>query len=341
MFHGPMAPPALKIGAISDVVAAPDEDIAPIKVPVGGDVAYVGQITYAITSDSELVPASGLKFNEKTRTLLVTPASGKMGTTKITILAKASGGQEAKSSFRLTVKEPEVAEGPLKDDISKAVLLVKIVIDSDGKAAVLVNDAATNSKYEVDLSPTRVKVMKYFIARGQRKKDPDYLDTTELAISDPSASTNRRFKVIAVTHDALILQDLKPADNKKPAEKAPPAPAGKGGKGVGRGKGDPKEPLGKGKSDPLSGVAGLAGSAVRVSTHDLPPVPTLLRWSAGKSLAALKEVPQDQARKILDLVAKSGPVIPIVPSVLEPATVVGSAAAGLTEEAPMPRGAAE
>ena len=333
MFHGPMVAPSLKIDTIADVTCAPAEEVPPIKIPVSGDVAYVGAINYSITSDSRLVPASGLKFNEKTRTLLVTPASGEVGTAKITVVAKAEGGQEAKSSFRFSIKEPEVAEGSKKDDISPAVLLVKIVIGSDGKAAALVNDTATNSKYEVDLTSSGVKVSKYYFLRGIRRREKLY-EPTELAISDENVSTNRRFKVIAVTHDALIVQDLNPAEVKKAPEKAPAVPPAKGGKG------GQKEPPKAKATDPLRGVAGLAGGAVREATANPPPVPTLLRWSAGKSLAALKELPQDEARKIFGLVAKSGPIVPTGLTGGQPVPSVGNTTAGLTE-APAPRGASE
>ncbi len=306
MFHGPLATPTLKIDKIADLVVAPDDTIPPVKVPFTGDLPYVGVITFTATSNSRLIPPGGIRVNQATHTLSLLPEEGEKGEATISIVAKAEGGQEARTKFTVSVKESAAADAK-KDDISRAVRLVKVVTTSEGTATALINDNATHTSYEIEASPRRVKVTKWFIIqREKRKRDVEYGTPDELIISDEKFSTNRRLKVVAVAHDSLVLIDLK-APEAKTAEKAP---APKNAKGPV--KTPTKEPAGKtkpggGPADPLAGIAGAAIASATEISH--PPQPTLYRWSGGKTLAGLVEIPKDEARQILRHAAESGPVV--------------------------------
>ena len=118
-----------------------------------------------------------------------------------------------------------------------------------------------------------------------------------MVISDEEvSSTKRTFKVIAIDGEGLILADLKP--DAKPVEKEKPKVSGRPIVAP-----QPEKPT-QGTAEPLALVAG----AVATSVKPVATGPTLYRWSCGGSLKAIKEVPKDEAKKILQKAAESGSV---------------------------------
>jgi hypothetical protein len=101
------------------------------------------------------------------------------------------------------------------------------------------------------------------------------------------SSTKRTFKVVALDASGLVVEDLKPTEKEKP-------------KGPGRPKKEPVAAVG-----PLALVAGAAAMLVAPAPA---AEPLLYRWHSGQSLKALKEVPKDEAKKILERSAAAGPV---------------------------------
>lgn len=286
IFHGPLpAPKPLSVERITDVAVKQGDPVGPVKVPLGGEMEYLGEITLKATAGGRFLPPEALVVDQEAGTLTITPPEGESGSDTVTVVAKSEFGQEAKTSFRFTVDPPKVVA---KEDISGAVRLIGVSLKSDGTATAIIRDDANRAKYEVEATRRRVKVVKYFYAGTTKKKDPEYDSPDELVIADDSSSTNRRFKVVAVDEDALIVQDL------KPAEVPPPKPAGKD-KG-GRDKGKENEPA------KTEAPAPKAGSDAPVEG------PPLYRWSSGKSLAKLVRVPADEADRILRKAAEAGPV---------------------------------
>jgi hypothetical protein len=297
MFHGTLPPPErFQVARLPDVTAEVEKPIPPVKVPFVGDPMYYGKVTLAATADGKLLPAGSVKVDQAAKTVTILPVPGELGTGTVTVTAKAENGQEGRASFKVIVKEKAAVAEKERDAIDMAILLIAVSTRSDGTAFAIIRDNANKLKYEVEATTRRVKVTKFFYVRDQKKKDPDYDVSDELVISDDWSATSRRFRIVAVDDTGLILADL------KPAEKAPAAPA-KGGFGKG-GFGKPpaaRDKMGEGPADPLAVVIGAAAA------HQ-PPQPVLYRWVSGKSLKGLVEVPRDEAKRIIQKAAQTGPV---------------------------------
>ena len=278
IFHGPLpTPKPLSVDRIPDVAVRLGDPIGPITVPVGGEMDYLGRISLKVTAAGDLLPPDAIQVDEAGRTITVTPPEGETGYSTLTVQAESETGQKAKATFRVTVDPPKVAA---KEDISAAILLIGVSSASDGTATAVIRDNANRYKYQIDASPRRVKVTKFFYNGATKKRDGEYDTPDELVISDESSSTSRRFKVVAVEDAGLVVQDLKPAE----------APAPKPAKGARKAPADKKEEAPKAGSD-----APVAG-------------PTLYRWAVGKSLANLAKLPADEAEKVLRRSAEAGPV---------------------------------
>lgn len=278
IFHGPLpTPKPLSVDKIADVAVRAGDAIAPITIPVGGEMDYLGKISLTATAAGDLLPPDAVVVNEAARTITITPPEGETGYSTVTVLAESETGQKAKGTFRVTVDPAKVV---VKEDISPVVVLIGVSTKSDGTASAVIRDNANRVKYEVEAGRRRVKVTKFFYAGATKKKDPEYDTPDELVISDASASTNRRFRVVAVDDAGLVVEDL------KPAEVPAPKPA-KGGK------------KGEAAKDPAPPKAG----------SDAPvAAPAVYRWAAGKSLAALTKLPAEEAEKVLRQSAEGGPV---------------------------------
>jgi hypothetical protein len=282
IFHGPLPAPApLKVERIPDVTARVGDPIGPIAIPLGGDMDYQGRITLAATVGGDLLPPDAVKVDQAARTITVTPPDGETGSATITVVARSEINQEAKATFRVTVDPPKAV---VKEDISAAVVLIGVSTASDGTASAVVRDNANRIKYQVEATPRRVKVTKFFYADGSniKRKDPEYDTPEELYIAHESTSTRRRFKVVAVDDAGLVVQDLQPPE--APAPKG----AGKGGQKGGK-DAKPKEPARAASDAPVA-------------------APVLYRWAAGKSLAGLVKLPAEEAERVLRRSAEAGPV---------------------------------
>jgi len=286
IFHGPLPPPPpLRLGKMADVAVEVAKPVPPVRVPVVADVGYTGRVTLTATAEGKLLPEGAVTIDQTGKTVTLAPAAGETGTATVTVVARADNGEEARASFKLSVKEPPAAERPAevaKEDISAAVILIAVSTRSDGTAFAVVRDNFNPLTYEIEVDADGVRVTKYeYIPR--KKKDRSYDTPALLAIADENVSgTKRTFRVVAIDDTGLVLAEANPAG----------VPA-KGGRGAG---------LREKPADPLDAVVGAAAGAGRAA----PPV--LVRWASGKSLAALTEVPADEAKRILRRAAETGPV---------------------------------
>ena len=298
-FHGPYPKPdGLGVDKIADVAATVGEPIPSVKVPIKGEPGYLGTVTLTATPDNgKLFPAGSVKVDQTNRSISLTPAKEEIGSAKFTVVAKAANGQEVKATFAVSIDTPPTERKPGEgDDISPAVILIGITSGSDGAAVAAIRDNATPVKYEVEASAKGINVVKYYYLNGQKRKDLDYESPKLLTIADGSPTkpaTLRVLKIVAVNDDSLIVQDVTPPA--KPAAK-PAAPKFPGAPAAA-----PAKPTPAAVNGPLAAVVGLAAGSAN------PPT-ALLRWPAGKSLAAMKPVAADEAAKILRRAAVSGPL---------------------------------
>jgi hypothetical protein len=309
IFHGPLPLPSpLKLDKIEDVAVEVDKDIPPVKVPIKGD----GKVTIAATTDGKFLPADAVTVDQAARTLTITPPEGETGSSAVTVVVTADTGLETRTTsnvtFKVTVKESTAKKKELPD-IADAIRLVITAARSDGTAAAIIRDNYNPHTYEIDVTPSgRVKVTKYWFNGPTKKRDKTY-DPNLLDISDEGMSaTKRTFKVVAIDDTGLVLQDLKPETHKAPMPKAPGGPPAASGKGPGPGRfpgppgGGMRDRMGQGPADPLAVALGAPAAAAQ------PPAPVLYRWTTGKSLNLLTEVPKNEVREILRRAAETGPV---------------------------------
>ncbi|MBX9624254.1 MAG: Ig domain-containing protein [Gemmataceae bacterium] len=287
MFHGPLPPPApLKVEKIAEVAVKAGEAVPAVTVPLAGDLDYLGNVTLSATADGTFLPPDAITVDQAARTLTFAPPAGRGGSATVTVVARSETGQEAKGSFKLTVAPPKP-----KEDIAAAIVLTGVTTASDGTAEALIRDNANKFKYQIDATRRRVKVTKFFYTEGTnvKKKDADYDTPDELVISDEKSSTSRRFKVVALDEEGLVVQDLQPAEAPAPKPADKPKGGGKGPREKDPAEADPPAPAKAGSDAPVA-------------------APTLYRWAAGKSLAGLVKLPADEAERILRRSAEAGPV---------------------------------
>lgn len=270
-FNGPLpAGPPFKLAKISDVKVKPDERPAPVKVAVSGDGAYGARVT--ATAAGSLFAETALKVDPKTLAIELPRPIAADGTATVSVVATASDGRATeKTSFKVSL------EG---EDISAHVVLIGVVPRSDGTAWARITDNVNRYRYQIDATPTGIKVLKeeiFISRRGWEAVDDHKHPPGVMVISDKLSKTHRTFKVIAVDGDGLVVADLKPGTSGAP-------PGGKGGMGA------PTKP---GPAGPI--VAG-------------PPAPKYYRWGVGQSLLALKAIPEDEAKKIIKQADAGGPV---------------------------------
>lgn len=305
IFHGPLPlPPSMTIERVADITVERDKPVPPVKIRPTGDLGPSGKVTLDVKADGKILSNGSVKVDQATRTITFTPVEGATGTADITVVATTGEGKTAKARFSLKVTEPEIARTEEKKlpDISDFIKLIIVAPASDGSASVIVRDNFNPLTYEIDISVTgRVKVTKFEHFGARKKRDKTYDDPELLIFSDDGvSSTKRTFKLIAVEHDGLIIQDLKP---EKPAEK-PKAPAPRGGPPA---KAPPPK---QGAADALALVIGAAATAAP-AVKPVEGSPILYRWANGASLKGLKEIPKDEAKKILQRVSEVGPVVGI------------------------------
>ena len=293
-FHGPLPPPPpLSLGKIADVAVKAGQKIDPVRVPVSGDIDYLGKVSLTATVEGGPFKGTEVKIDDVRKTLKLEPREGETGTGTVTVVARAANGQKAERTFKVKVEEA-VAEAPkaeAKEDIAGSIVLIGVSVRSDGTASAIVRDNYNPYTYEIEATSRRVKVLQYEHIGQRKKQNKAYRpDPNEFDIDDEgNTATKRRFKVVAIDDAGLVVEDLAPAGEpakagapvlKAPPPKAAPAPA-----------------------DPLAAAVGPAAVG-----RPKQAGPLLYRWAHGKSLAALTLIPADEARRIVERSAASGPV---------------------------------
>ncbi|HEY3789565.1 MAG TPA: Ig domain-containing protein, partial [Urbifossiella sp.] len=292
IFHGPLPlAPSIGMEKIADITSEMGEPIDPVKIRLTGDLGPTGKVALEAKAEGKILPPGSFKFDSAGKTLAITPAKGETGSGEITIVARTEEGKEAKVRFKVKITEPEsdkdidLAKLP---DISDSIKLIIAVTRTDGTASAVIRDNFNPLTYEIEVSPSgRVKVTKFFFAGVNKKKDREYEDPALLIFSDDSSSTRRTFKIVGIDSEGLIVADLKPV---KHVEKP------RGGKA---------DKIDQGRAEPLEMVAGAAAVVARPLEASKAP---LYRWVNGLSLKALKEVPKDEAKKIIQRAAATGPI---------------------------------
>ena len=111
---------------------------------------------------------------------------------------------------------------PPKEDISRFIKLTGITRRSDGTATADVKDSANNLDYQIDLTHKggswEVLVTKYFYIGTKRKKDES---GGLLDIRDDTSSTVRKYRVLGLDADGLVLASSAP-DKPKAGPPLPP-----------------------------------------------------------------------------------------------------------------------
>lgn len=297
IFHGPLPPPpSMQFEKIADLVAELGKPIPPIKLRLTGDLGLSGKVVLDAKPEGKLLPTGAVTVDQAKHVITITPPKGVAGKEKVTVVARNEEGKEAKATFAVEITDPSASAAKLPD-ISESIRLVIATTRSDGTAGAVIKDNFNPLTYEVEVTQTgRVKVSKFDHFGARKKEDKTYrIDNPGLLVlsDDGVSSTNRTFKVVAIDSDGLIVEDLKP----EPAKPAPPAPKGGGF--------PPRNRMGLPPADPLAVVSGAAAAVVKKAG---PATPVLYRWACGKSLKALAEVPKDEAKKIIQRVAETGPV---------------------------------
>jgi hypothetical protein len=222
-----------------------------------------------------------------------------------------------KDLFHGLAKEPEkevVLEKP-KEDTSKFIRLTGVGRNPDGTGRAFIEDTASKQQYEIELKRKGgdliAEVVKfYFINRIKKAYAPEAV----LDISESSSGTVRKFRVIGLDGDALILSE----QGGSAAAKAPPAPGGR------------KQFGPRPAPTPAPPAAAVLGGVAAV----VAPTETVLVWRHGESLNQVKSLPQDEARRAVQR-ATAGPqgAIP-TPGLSVPVTAPPPRAATNGEAAP-------
>jgi hypothetical protein len=303
LFHGPLPPlPSIGVEKIADIASDIGKPIDPVKIRLSGDLGPTGKVTLEAKADGKILPAGSVKIDSEHKTLTLKPAKGLTGEADVTVTARTEEGKQARARFSLKITDPDLAKGSEEKkklpDISDSIKLIIVVTGSDGKASAVIRDNYNPLTYEIEVTVSgRIKVTKYEHFGARKKKDRTYDDPELLIFSDDGiSSTKRTFKVVAIDSEGLIVADLKPEKDKDkpkgPAKVMAPMPRGD------------KSSLGA--ADPLSVIAGVAVLSLKPVAD--PTQPTLYRWTSGGALSKLKEVPKDEAKKILQKASESGPV---------------------------------
>jgi hypothetical protein len=334
MFHGHLPPaPKPSFDRVADVTVKQGEPINPIKLSLK-DLTTPGPIKWDVKYESKLLPKGSVKVEpakqSPTAALTIAPAEGESGSAQVNVTATLADGKELKSTLKVVVTPADP-----KHDISSYIFLVNTTVRSDGTAAAVIRDRYNPYDYEVRATRDGVRVQKFwFLTATQRKEDGP--TTPLLIISDENdkgvgvTATKRVFKVVAVDDDGIIVVDVTPPPAKPwaavgiPIGPAVPGGAkgfgpggGPGGKGFGPGG---MKPGGQPSFVPLAGAVGAASAILPPSTE-----PKLYRWSLGKSMRQLTEVPKDEAARILGKAEKVGPVGATVKDSVEVAAPVKTA----------------
>jgi hypothetical protein len=176
-----------------------------------------------------------------------------------------------KDVFHGLAKAPEVEPAKPKEDTSRFIRFTGVNREPDGTGRAFIEDAASHQQYEIDLKRkggdlVATVVKHYFINRIPKAYPPEAV----LDISESSSSTARKFRVIGLDGDALVLAE----------QGGSAAPTG------GRKKGPAPRPAAPPAAAVLGGVAAVVA-----------PAETVLVWRLGESLNQVKALSREEAQK--------------------------------------------
>jgi hypothetical protein len=202
---------------------------------------------------------------------------------------------------------PKDPPAVVKDDTSKYIRLSGVSRNSDGTGMAIIEDGASKQEYWVELSrknggPLKSEVTKhYFTIRGARKQ---YAPEPDLNISDATSGTARKFKVIGLDGDSLVLAEKGggPGETTKMSLTA----TGPGGK---RPLFTPK----KSTAPPVPPAAAVVGGVAAAA-----PEEKVFVWHSGDSLSKVKELSRTEAQQAIEratggLPDPTRPTTPTVP----------------------------
>lgn len=198
---------------------------------------------------------------------------------------------------------------PPKEDIAGFIKLTGITRRSDGTATADVKDVVNNFDYQIDLKEKAgklsVAVAKFYYIRDKRKS---YESGGDLEIGDEASATARKFRVLGLDADGLVL-----------AAKDGPAKDDGGKKGFGGFGRRPAPP----PPAPITAVVGGVGISAAA------PVPDKIYvWRVGQTLKSLAPLSAGDGQKMAEraaagLRAGTTPIsVPVTPS---PRVVAGDA----------------
>lgn len=283
-FSGPLQDPpkyAFKMEKIADTKVKTDEKSDPVKVKLSGE-GSVGATVTALAEGTLFAPGA-LKVDPKTHAIELPKTSAYEGTATISVIATPSDGSKPeKTSFKVSLAEPEIPSPPLPgEDLSGAILLIGIA-RSDTGVWVRVIDQASRYRYLIDATPKGVTVVKEETLPGRpwkpdssHKLPPGYIQLNS------HAKATRTFKIVAVNSDSLVLTEQLPV------------------------KADPSKTR-PGKQGPGSPLAAVAGNLAVV----LNP-PKYYRWPVGQPLSKIESLLPSQIKALQQAAETNGPVLDV------------------------------
>lgn len=216
-------------------------------------------------------------------------------------------------------KKEVIVVAPPKEDTSPFIRLTALGRSSDGSGMAVIEDLAAPGKMEYTISIKRTSdglvanVAKDYFLKGKRK--PYDASSPVLDISEASSGTARKFRVVGVDGDTLVLAERKSAIESASVPQG--GPPGDGGRPPGGGFGG-KRPS-RSSTPPLAAIVGGVMLGV--------PTDTVFAWRHGDPLSKIKELTRDDAAQAVRRATGLASVAPAAPSVPFAAPVVGSAAA--------------
>jgi hypothetical protein len=201
-----------------------------------------------------------------------------------------------------------------KEDTSPFIRLTGVGRNPDGTGTATIEDIAGRQLYEIELKREGgrlvAEVVKcYFTRKGVKKS---YEKDTVLDISEATSATARKFRVIGLDGDALLLADLGGAD--KAAEEAP--------KPVSVRKGPPR--LYAAAPPPATAVVGAVAAAT--APPSAPPEMVLV-WRHGEALNKVKALPPEEGQRAIERATGVPAGVPTTPTPTVPVTSPPGAAA--------------
>lgn len=167
---------------------------------------------------------------------------------------------------------------PPKEDTSRFIRLTGVGRNPDGTGRAFIEDTASKQQYEIELTRKGgdliSEVVKYYFINRIKKA---YAPEAVLDISESSSGTARKFRVIGLDGDALILAEAG-------GSAAPKTAASAGGR-----KGSGPRPA----SPPPPPAATVLGGFAAV----VAPAETIFVWRHGESLSQVKPLSREEAQK--------------------------------------------